>query len=174
MIEFYGTFSIAFCVSLSNISSYKENGGSSIIPALVYGILILMFSQFSRGYSKGFFNPYYSIFEILSGRLSIERGIGTLSFMPRFLEFLHLGPCTSRTSACSTPVVTQSVHFRPILGGVHGHLDDHIPVPVRGFPGHQILVRRQHLRQPRIRLLLGFFLHRAGLAVHLSVLHVLR
>jgi glycerol uptake facilitator-like aquaporin len=75
MIEFFGTFSICFCVSLCNISAYKDNEPSPLMPGLVYGILILIFSQVSRGYSKGFFNPYFSIFEILSGRLSVERGI---------------------------------------------------------------------------------------------------
>lgn len=78
MIEFLGTFSIAFCMFLCNISAFKEEPFDILGTSIVYGMLIMIFSQISRGYSKGFFNPYFSIFEILSGKLSIERGIGKI------------------------------------------------------------------------------------------------
>ena len=82
IIEFVGTYCLCLVISLCNIAAcqegYSSNGGS----CLVIGLTMLVFSIFSRGYSKGFFNPYFAIFEILTGRLSVEKGVGT------FLHFL--------------------------------------------------------------------------------------
>lgn len=77
LIEFTAVWWIVFVVGLINVSQLAMRV-SYIGAALAYGILIFIFSLFSRNHSRGYFNPYYTMFEVLGGDISIERGIGKI------------------------------------------------------------------------------------------------
>lgn len=162
MIEFFGTFTICFCVSLCNIASYKDNEVSLIMPALVYGILILIFSQISRGHSKGFFNPYYSIFEILSGRLSVERGISNTIYTIHSILYNY------RISVTNISICVFSV-----CRWIHRYFNDQLSVSLWGIPGHSSVILWEYICQWWSRLLFCVFLYYLGIILYILVLHVL-